>query len=120
MLSVINRSSVIADDQHSSRVSAAAMSALVPAWLGAGRDAAALWREVVHALPEVQPHRRLALLTALMAAMPQVCVPLGGGREHMGVRLDDGHVGLSPLTGGQPFGLELTALWAPTPNDDTT
>lgn len=46
------------------------MSALVPAWLGDGRDARDLWAVVIDALPEVLAHRRLPLLAALMAAMP--------------------------------------------------
>lgn len=46
VLSVINRSSAVQDDQHSMRVSATAMAALVPAWLKAGRDSVALWQEV--------------------------------------------------------------------------
>ena len=74
VLSIIHRSSAgsLLDDQHSAQVSVTAMKALVPAWLGAGRDAADLWGEVASALPEVPPHRRLALLPALMSAMPEV------------------------------------------------
>ena len=48
------------------------MSSLVPAWLNAGRDPAELWAEVIEALPKVQAHRRLGLLSPLMAAMPSV------------------------------------------------
>ena len=72
VLQVIHHTSAIQGDQHSSSVSAAAMSALVPAWIDAGRAPADLWHEVVEALPKVQPHRRLALLSPLMAAMPSV------------------------------------------------
>jgi hypothetical protein len=69
---VINQSAAIQDDQHSQAVSAAAMKALAPAWLAAGREAATLWVQVIGALPGVLSHRRPALLTALMNAVPKV------------------------------------------------
>lgn len=70
VLSVIHRAATVQDDEHSQQVCGCAMSALVPAWLGDGRDARDLWAVVVDALPEVLAHRRLPLLAALMAAMP--------------------------------------------------
>ena len=70
-MSLLHQTASIQDDQHSRSVAATALAAVVPAWLSAGKDVAALWSTVVEALPEVPAHRRLGLLSSLMHAMPQ-------------------------------------------------
>lgn len=69
---MVHQSAALADDEHSRAVGATALSAVVPAWVGAGRRPAALWEQVVGSLPGLPPHRRLDLLLALMRALPQV------------------------------------------------
>jgi len=61
-----------ADDRHSRAVAAAALAAVAPTWLAAGRGARGLWSVAVGALPTVPPHRRLMLLGSLLAALPEV------------------------------------------------
>ncbi|KAG2446493.1 hypothetical protein HYH02_008484 [Chlamydomonas schloesseri] len=79
VLAVVHQSAALADDEHSRAVGATALSAVVPAWVGAGRRPAALWEQVVGALPGLPPHRRLDLLLALMRALPQVEQGLSDG-----------------------------------------
>ena len=64
------------DDTHSHRVAAATLGAVAPAWLQSGKPLAELVAAVVAPLGEMLPHRRLTLLTALLAAVPQVCRPV--------------------------------------------
>lgn len=71
-LRLIQQSAAAADDSHSQAAAAAALAAVAPAWVGAGRDASELWAVLVGALEEVPPHRRLALLAALLRALPKV------------------------------------------------
>jgi hypothetical protein len=61
-----------ADDRHSRAVASAALAAVAPTWLAAGRGARELWAAAVAALPSVPPHRRLVLLGSLLAALPEV------------------------------------------------
>ncbi|KAG2433890.1 hypothetical protein HXX76_008243 [Chlamydomonas incerta] len=79
VLAVVHQSAALADDEHSRAVGATALSAVVPAWVGAGRRPAALWEQVVGSLPGLPPHRRLDLLLALMRALPQVEQGLSDG-----------------------------------------
>ncbi len=62
------------DDEHSRAVAATALAAVVPAWVAAGRRPAELWEQVAAALPPLPPRRRLAVLVALLDALPQVRV----------------------------------------------
>jgi hypothetical protein len=78
VVSLVGVSSAATDDSHSSRVAALALAAVVPAWLAAGRDAAALVRGVVETLPRVPQHRRLGLLAALLAVLPEASAFVGG------------------------------------------
>ncbi|KXZ53244.1 hypothetical protein GPECTOR_7g1138 [Gonium pectorale] len=71
VLAVINASAALQDDEHSRAVGAAALAAVVPAWVAAGQKPAALWDQVAAALPSLPPHRRLDLLLALMRALPE-------------------------------------------------
>lgn len=71
-MALVNRTNAAAEDSYSHAVSAAALGAVVPAWLAAGRDAAALWATVVDALLFVPVQRRLGLLSSLLSAMPEV------------------------------------------------
>lgn len=57
-------------------MAAAALAAVAPTWLAAGRSVRELWAVAVAALPSVPPHRRLMLLGSLLAALPEVS--LGG------------------------------------------
>jgi hypothetical protein len=52
-------------------VAAAALAAVVPAWLEAGRGAEQLLEAVVQRLPGVPPAHRLGMLASVLAAMPQ-------------------------------------------------
>jgi U3 small nucleolar RNA-associated protein 10 len=61
-----------ADDRHSRAVAAAALAAVAPTWLAAGRSVRELWSVAVASLPTVPPHRRLMLLGSLLAALPEV------------------------------------------------
>jgi len=72
VVSVIGSSASQQDDSHSHQVAAATLAAVVPAWLQAGKPLAQLAAAVVAPLADLLPHRRLALLTALIAVVPQV------------------------------------------------
>lgn len=48
------------------------LSALVPAWLAAGRGSEELWGSLLAAMPGLPAHRRLGLLESLLGALPQV------------------------------------------------
>jgi len=54
------------------QVAAQALQAILPAWTGAGKSLQQLAEAVVAALPRVSPHRRLPLLSGLVAALPEV------------------------------------------------
>jgi hypothetical protein len=69
---LIHESAAVYDDSHSHRVTSDTLAAVVPPWLAAGHPAQQLWSTLVEALPQLPPHRRLGLLTALLAALPQV------------------------------------------------
>lgn len=71
-LTLIHESAAVYDDSHSHRVTSDTLAAVVPPWLAAGHPAQQLWSTLVEALPQLPPHRRLGLLTALLAALPQV------------------------------------------------
>ena len=61
-----------ADDRHSRAVAAAALASVAPTWLAAGRSVRELWSVAVASLPSVPAHRRLMLLSSLLAALPEV------------------------------------------------
>jgi len=71
-VSVIGSSASQQDDSHSHQVAAATLAAVVPAWLQAGKPLTQLAAAVVAPLADLLPHRRLPLLTALIAVVPQV------------------------------------------------
>jgi len=71
VLAIVHRSSATTDDTYSHRVGLTALSAVVPAWLEAGKGLQDLWASVVDALPSLPAHRRLGLLSALLQASPQ-------------------------------------------------
>jgi len=60
------------------QVAVQALEVILPAWVAAGNSLQELAATVVGALPHVSPHRRLSLLSALVAVVPQVCAWLGG------------------------------------------
>ena len=72
VISVVGSSASQQQDSHSHQVAAATLAALVPAWLQAGKPVSDLIAAVVAPLPHMQPYRRLPLLLALLAAVPQV------------------------------------------------
>ncbi len=72
VVSVIGSSASQQDDTHSHQVAAATLRAVVPAWLQAGKPLPELTAAVVEPLPQLLPHRRLPLLTALISVVPQV------------------------------------------------
>lgn len=74
-LRLIQQSAAATDDAHSQATAAAALAAVAPAWAAAGRDPSELWGALAGALGEVPPHRRLALLAALLRALPKVSRP---------------------------------------------
>jgi hypothetical protein len=55
-------------------VASTTLSALVPAWLAAGRGSEELWGSLLAALPGLPAHRRLGLLESLLTALPEVSV----------------------------------------------
>lgn len=71
-LAVIQHSAALQADAHSQAVATSTLSALVPAWLAAGRGSEELWGSLLGALPGLPAHRRLGLLESLLAALPQV------------------------------------------------
>jgi hypothetical protein len=71
-LAVIQHSAAFQEDSHSQAVAAAALAALVPAWLAAGRGSQELWGSLLGALPGLPAPRRLRLLEALRKALPEV------------------------------------------------
>lgn len=72
VLSLVNQSAALQDDAYSRAVAEAALAAVVPAWTSAGQGAGALWAQVAGALPTLPPNRRLAVLLALLRALPKV------------------------------------------------
>lgn len=74
VVAVVGSTASEQDDTHSRQVAAATLGAIAPAWLQSGKPTAELVAAVVAPLPDMLPHRRLPLLTALLAAVPQVCL----------------------------------------------
>lgn len=72
VISVVGSSASQQQDSHSHQVAAATLAALVPAWLQAGKPLAELTSAVVAPLPDMLPHTRLPLLSALLTAVPKV------------------------------------------------
>eukprot|EP00798_Chlamydomonas_sp_ICE-L_P013555 gene13555-19426_t len=72
VMSLLNQTSAVQEDQHSRAVVATALAAVVPAWIQAGKDVAELWEPVVEALPGVPAHRRMILLSSEQKALPSV------------------------------------------------
>lgn len=78
-MAVIHHSAAFQADAHSQAVAAATLSALVPAWLAAGRDSKLLWLNLLAALPGLPAIRRVGLMEALLTALPAVRVIDGPG-----------------------------------------
>jgi len=72
VVAVVGASAAAQDDGRSAALAGAALAALAPAWLGAGRPARDLAAAVVAALPRAPAHRRLPLLAALLPCLPRV------------------------------------------------
>ncbi|PRW61623.1 hypothetical protein C2E21_0211 [Chlorella sorokiniana] len=72
VVAVVGTSAALQQDEHSERVAAQALQAILPAWTGAGKSLQQLAEAVVGALPRVSPHRRLPLLAGLVSALPEV------------------------------------------------
>jgi len=77
-LAVIQHSAALQADAHSQAVASTTLSALVPAWLAAGRGSEELWGSLITVLPGLPAHRRLGLLESLLAALPKVRTGLRG------------------------------------------
>ncbi len=60
------------EDVHSTAVATEALLAVLPAWLAAGRPPADAATAVIDAALGLPPHRRLPLVAALRAALPEV------------------------------------------------
>ena len=69
---MVGASASLQEDAHSLGVGQAAMRALAPAWLTAGKPPGALIAALISAIPDMAAHRRVALLAALLEALPQV------------------------------------------------
>ena len=82
VVSVIGSSASQQDDSHSHQVAAATLAAVVPAWLQAGKPLTQLAAAVAVPLADLLPHRRLPLLTALIAVVPQVHLHSGSKHEY--------------------------------------
>lgn len=72
VVSVVGSTASQQEDTHSHQVAAATLGAIAPAWLRSGKPISKLVAAVVALLPAMLPHRRLPLLTALLAVLPQV------------------------------------------------
>lgn len=72
VVSVVGNTASQQEDTHSHQVAAATLGAIAPAWLQSGKPISQLVAAVVALLPAMLPHRRLPLLTALLAVLPQV------------------------------------------------
>ena len=72
VVGIVGSSASQQDDTHSHQVAAATLAAVVPAWLQAGKPLPDLAAAVIAPLPNLLPHRRLPLLSALIAVVPQV------------------------------------------------
>eukprot|EP00775_Hariotina_reticulata_P011838 gene11838-11982_t len=70
-LSVVQQSAALQEDSHSKAVASATLAALVPAWLASGKGSQELWTSLIDALPGLPALCRLALLSALLAALPE-------------------------------------------------
>ena len=83
VVSVVGSTARQQEDTHSHQVAAATLGAIAPAWLQSGKPLSELVAAVVALLPNMLPHRRLPLLTALLAVVPQVSIdsPLCTGKE---------------------------------------
>jgi hypothetical protein len=71
-MAVVNEAAVMQEDAYSARIATATMTAVVPAWVKAGRSTSELWRAVVSSLGAVPASRRLALLSTLKEVLPEV------------------------------------------------
>jgi hypothetical protein len=69
VLALVHHTSAMYSDSYSAQVATTALSAVVPAWLAAGRDPAQLFSSVTSSLGQVPPHRRLPLLSTMVSAM---------------------------------------------------
>ena len=76
VVSVVGSTASQQEDTHSQQVAAATLGAIAPAWLRSGKPISELAAAVVALLPSMLPHRRLPLLTALLAVLPQVSLQL--------------------------------------------
>ncbi len=68
MLALAHASATHADDAHSLEVATTAVQSVVPAWLSSGQPPHQLWRAAAPSLAAMAPHRRLALLSAMLTA----------------------------------------------------
>ena len=76
VVSVVGSTASQQEDTHSQQVAAATLGAIAPAWLRSGKPISEVAAAVVALLPSMLPHRRLPLLTALLAVLPQVSLQL--------------------------------------------
>lgn len=72
VVSVVGSTASQQEDTHSHQVAAATLGAIAPAWVRSGKPISQLVAAVVALLPAMLPHRRLPLLDALLAVLPQV------------------------------------------------
>ena len=75
VLAVVGKSASMQADTHSHGIAVATLGALAAAWLSAGRPLAELTAAVVAAAPNMPQARRVALLAALLPALPKACAP---------------------------------------------
>lgn len=72
VVAIIGSTTSQQDDTQSHQVAAATLGAVVPAWLQAAKPLSELAAAVVAPIPGLLPHRRLPLLNALIAVVPEV------------------------------------------------
>lgn len=75
VLAVVGASASLQEDAHSLEVATAALRALAPAWASAGRPPSALASTVIQSASQLPPRRMVALLSALLQALPPVGPP---------------------------------------------
>lgn len=73
-------------DAMSQQVAAAALKAVVPAWLAAGAEPKALAQTVLEALQGFAVHRALPLLAAMVDVLPEVSIQTRHKIRFRGVR----------------------------------
>lgn len=69
---MIGSTTTTLSDDYSDSLATQTLRAVLPAWLAGGRSPQQLWKAAGNTIREMPPKTRLAILEAVLAALPQV------------------------------------------------